>query len=130
MEMLAFLSDPQTREVLAWLGGGLVVVAGGAWAVIRFLLTREQPAKPESAPAPPRVTSRDGVAAGRDVTISTRQGLTGWQPVLLVLAVAGAVLLAASFAGNRVTATNGSAAVGGDVRGDVTVGAPPSPASQ
>lgn len=129
MDIWAFLSDPQSREVLTWLGGGLVVVAGGAWTVIKFFATREVRAKAGPTPPSHRVTSRDGVAAGGNVSIGNRHGLTGWQPVLLVLAVAGAVLLAASFAGNRATATGGSAAVGGDVGGDVTVSVP-APASE
>jgi hypothetical protein len=132
VDVWALLSNPDHRAILGWLGGGLVVLAGGAWTVIKFFAGREPPAKPEAAPPPPgqRVTSRDGIAAGGNVSVSTRHGLTGWQPVLLVLVAVGAVLLAASFAGNRVTATDGSAAVGGDVGGDVTVGAPPAPASQ
>ncbi len=36
VDIQALLSDPQNREVLQWLGGGLVVVAGGAWAVMKF----------------------------------------------------------------------------------------------
>ena len=36
----AFLTDPANREVLAWIGGGTVVVAGGIWAVIKFFAKR------------------------------------------------------------------------------------------
>jgi hypothetical protein len=31
-----FLKDPANREVLGWLGAGVVVVAGGLWTVVRF----------------------------------------------------------------------------------------------
>jgi hypothetical protein len=36
----AFLTDPANRAILAWLGGGLVVAAGGIWAVIKFFAKR------------------------------------------------------------------------------------------
>ena len=52
----AFLSDPANREVLGWIGGGIVAAAGGAWAVIKF-----------SAENRPSVTAdHGGVAIGRD----------------------------------------------------------------
>jgi hypothetical protein len=51
-----FLID--NRETLSWLGGGVVVVAGGIWTVTKFFLRRE---KPKS------VTATGGVAAGRDI---------------------------------------------------------------
>jgi hypothetical protein len=51
-----FVSDNQ--QVLSWLGGGCVVVAGGIWTVAKFFLKREKP-KPVSAVS--------GVAAGRDI---------------------------------------------------------------
>ncbi len=48
----------ENRETLSWLGGGVVVVAGGVWTVIKFLLKREKPAP---------VTAVGGVASGRDI---------------------------------------------------------------
>jgi hypothetical protein len=51
-----FIADNQTT--LSWLGGGVVVVAGGVWTVAKFFLKREKP-KPVSADT--------GVAAGRDI---------------------------------------------------------------
>ncbi len=126
MDIWSFLSDPQNRAILAWLGGGFVVVAGGAWTAIQFFATRKPSANAKNSAPSHRVSTRDGIAAGGNVTISTRNGLTGWQPVLLALAIAGAVLLGAAFAGNRVTANNG-AAVNGGVVGDVIVGVPAPP---
>ncbi|MDZ3835826.1 MAG: TIR domain-containing protein [Rhodospirillales bacterium] len=55
------------RRLWGWLGGGLVVLAGGVWAVATFL----------SSPAPPpagaetHVEAPGGVAAGRDISGST-----------------------------------------------------------
>lgn len=51
-----FVADNQ--QVLTWLGGGAVVVAGGIWTVAKFFLKREEP-KPVSAIG--------GVAAGGDI---------------------------------------------------------------
>ena len=43
----AFLSDPAHQATLAWLGGGLVTLAGGLWTVVTYLRPR-----PAAAPAP------------------------------------------------------------------------------
>jgi hypothetical protein len=51
-----FITDNQAT--LGWLAGGLAVVAGGVWAVLKFFLNREKP-RP--------VSSIAGVAAGRDI---------------------------------------------------------------
>jgi hypothetical protein len=59
---------------------------------------------------------RRGIAGGRDVSVRTSRGLSGLAVVLLVLAVVGAVLLAGSLLGDRITATN-SAGTGGDITG-------------
>ncbi len=39
----AFLADPQHREVLGWIGGGIVVAAGGLWAVFKFYAKKPKP---------------------------------------------------------------------------------------
>jgi hypothetical protein len=51
-----FVTD--NRDTLSWLGGGVVIVAGGVWTVTKFFLKREKP-RP--------VTAVGGVAAGRDI---------------------------------------------------------------
>ena len=33
----SFLQDESNRAVLAWIGGGAVVVAGGIWTVFKFM---------------------------------------------------------------------------------------------
>ena len=42
----SFLVDKSNREVLGWIGGGLVVVATGVWAVIVYV------SPPGSSPKP------------------------------------------------------------------------------
>ena len=60
-----FLKDPDNRTVLAWIGGGIVAVAGGLWAAIKFFAGRED------GGASPGVTADDSsVAIGRDATNS------------------------------------------------------------
>ncbi len=57
----AFLEDPANRDVLTWVGGGLVVVIGGLWAVLTFFVGRK----------PSVSASGDGsIAGGRDVNVS------------------------------------------------------------
>jgi hypothetical protein len=69
MEALwTFLSDQQNQETLAWLGGGLVVAAGGLWAAIRFFFPRSSGS---STPPSPSITAdRGGIAVGRDVNLA------------------------------------------------------------
>lgn len=52
-----FLLDPANREVLGWIGGGIVVIGGGAWTVFKFFSSKK----------PTVSASNGGVAAGRDV---------------------------------------------------------------
>ena len=59
-----FLVDPTNRTVVGWIGGGIVVVVGGIWAVVKFLLTKKHE---ENAPAPRVSATHGGVAAGRDI---------------------------------------------------------------
>jgi hypothetical protein len=37
----SIIKDPNNRAVLEWIGGGAVVVAGGIWVVIKFLLKKD-----------------------------------------------------------------------------------------
>jgi hypothetical protein len=36
----AFLQDPGNRAVLGWIGGGIVVIAGGLWAAFKFFFSK------------------------------------------------------------------------------------------
>ena len=64
-EIWSFVQDESNRAVLAWIGSGVVVVAGAIWAVLKFVLSK---GAGKSAPTPPTVTaSHGGIAAGRDI---------------------------------------------------------------
>jgi hypothetical protein len=70
-----FLQDESNRTVLTWIGGGIVVVAGGCWTIIRFLISKKE--KGERAAVPHVTASQGAVAAGgdiRDSRIDTRGG--------------------------------------------------------
>jgi hypothetical protein len=65
-----FLRDKRNQQVLGWLGGGLVVVATGLWAVFVYLFP--EPRSAETKSTPPSVQANcGGIAIGRDVTGST-----------------------------------------------------------
>ncbi len=65
----AFLQDEANRTVLAWIGGGVVVIAGGLWGVVKYRSERKTE-KPAGPPPPSVSASHGGVAAGRDITNS------------------------------------------------------------
>jgi hypothetical protein len=61
----SFLSAPKNQKTLSWLGPGLVVIAGGAWAVYTYVW-------PHEADGPKIVCAQPGgVAAGRDANGNT-----------------------------------------------------------
>jgi hypothetical protein len=63
-----FLGAKRNREVLGWIGAGLVVLASGAWAVTVYLF----PARDVREKKPNEVVARcGGVAVGGSVTAST-----------------------------------------------------------
>jgi hypothetical protein len=66
------------RALLSWIGGGLVVVAAGLWAVVTYVW----PPGGKPALAPSSVSaSGGGIAAGRDISGSTiTQHTTGSPP--------------------------------------------------
>lgn len=117
-DIWSFLTEPENRDALSWLGGGLVVVCGGLWAVLKFFINRRGGAGGTAGGPPPesRVSAgHGGIAGGRDVRIDNRSGLQGGPLVLLVLAILGAILIAVSQAGHRVAVSDG-VGIGGDVR--------------
>jgi hypothetical protein len=69
-----FVQDESNRALISWVGGGIVVVIGGLWAVFKFSRSKQ---KPEVPPPPTVSASGGGVAAGRDIRnteIDTRGG--------------------------------------------------------
>jgi hypothetical protein len=65
--VLAFLRDEANRALLAWIGGGLVVLATGLWAVFTFYVDHSKPSPP---PATTIVEQKGtGIASGRDTNI-------------------------------------------------------------
>jgi tetratricopeptide (TPR) repeat protein len=66
--VLAFLRDESNRALLGWIGGGLVVLATGLWAVFTFYVDHSKP------PPPPATTIVEqkgtGIASGRDTSIN------------------------------------------------------------
>ncbi len=65
-ELWSWLRDPANREVITWIGGGLVVVVGGVWAVVKFFTKKEN----GPGPALHVRADRGGVAAGGSISNS------------------------------------------------------------
>ena len=66
-----FIRQKRNREVLGWLGGGLVVAATGLWAAVVYFFPPQKP----SEPRPTNVQAdRGGVAIGGSVTGATITG--------------------------------------------------------
>jgi len=61
----AFLKNAQNREILGWLGGGLVIVIGGLWAAFKFFHAKSKDERPAT---PTIIAGGGGFAAGRDVS--------------------------------------------------------------
>jgi len=57
-----FVRQKRNREVLGWLGGGLVVAATGLWAVFVYLFPPQKPSEPRSSSNVQ--ADRGGVAVG------------------------------------------------------------------
>jgi hypothetical protein len=66
-ELWRFLQQEKNRQLLGWLGGGVIVLAGGLWVVVTFF---SSPHPPPQAPDV-NVQAPGGVAAGRDIRGST-----------------------------------------------------------
>jgi hypothetical protein len=68
---LDFLKDNQA--VLGWIGGGVVAVVTGIWAVVKFIAKND-----DQKPSKPSVNAdRGSIAAGRDISVSTRDSSKG-----------------------------------------------------
>ncbi len=138
-DLWAYLTSPESRDTLSWLGGGLAAVAGAIWTVVTFLFSKpaapKAAATPAPAPAQELLADRGAQAAGRDIfqnsgiTTSAQNGLEGWQLVALVGVLAGLVLLAIAQSGqeqiNQTSGTQTSTGAGspniGNVGGVATI---------
>lgn len=129
----AILGDETNQKTLTWLGGGLVVAAGGAWTVIQFIWSPKKSGagKPSGEQKPPAtnevLADRGGLAAGGNITIdnsiSTGDRVAWPGLVMLGVTVLGVALIAAAFIGPKVTARDRSVAAGGDIRGaEINIG--------
>jgi hypothetical protein len=47
-EIWTFLRDPANQAVLTWIGGGIVIIVGAVWAVLKFFLSRSAAVSPRS----------------------------------------------------------------------------------
>jgi hypothetical protein len=72
----SFLRDKRNQQVLGWLGGGLVVVATGAWAAFVYFFPVEKPRSPPTVQATPPTVQAEcgGVAIIGNVTGATITG--------------------------------------------------------
>jgi hypothetical protein len=66
-DLWAFLSDPGNRAILSWIGGGIVIVAGGVWTVFTFF----RKTKGDGRSSVTVTADRGGIASGRDTHVST-----------------------------------------------------------
>jgi hypothetical protein len=62
--LLAFITKPKNRDMLSWVGGGIVAVAVGAWAMVTYVWPAHEAAGIVCAQS-------GGVAAGRDASGNT-----------------------------------------------------------
>jgi hypothetical protein len=61
-----WLRNPGNQQTLGWIGGGVVVVVGGVWAVVTFFVRKESGAGAASSVR----ADRGGVAAGGSISNS------------------------------------------------------------
>jgi hypothetical protein len=69
------IQDPDKRAVISWIGGGIVVAAGGIWAVVKLLAERKK--ADEKKGGDTNVAVAQGAASGRDTTF---QGPVSFAP--------------------------------------------------
>ena len=59
----SFIGKPKNRQILSWIGGGVVAVVVGAWAVVTYVWPAHEPGKPACV--------QQGVLVGGSVSGST-----------------------------------------------------------
>jgi hypothetical protein len=64
----AILRDPEKRAILSWLGGAAVIVAGGIWTVLTFVVEHKDASDKKGGT---NITvSGQGIVSGRDTNIT------------------------------------------------------------
>jgi hypothetical protein len=73
-EIISWLGDDKNQKIVGWVGGGLVVVVGGAWKLYTFLIERKDKKKKDEKATPLQtiaVTNGDAnvyaAGSGRDL---------------------------------------------------------------
>ncbi|MDQ6867591.1 MAG: hypothetical protein M3178_04000 [Pseudomonadota bacterium] len=62
------IKSPDNRAVISWLGGGAVVVAGGIWTVLTFVVEHKDTSDKKGGT---NITvSGQGIVSGRDTNIT------------------------------------------------------------
>lgn len=64
----SFVAEPKNRELLSWIGGGLVVLATGTWAVMTYVWPAHNPSSDGKSII---CVQQGSVAAGRDASHNT-----------------------------------------------------------
>lgn len=59
----SIIAKPKNRQILSWIGGGVIAVAAGAFAVVTYLWPAQEAAK--------TVCAQQGIALGGKVSGST-----------------------------------------------------------
>ena len=101
------LGDPNLREAIGWLAGGVAALASGIWVVVRFFIERRTKGdKSGDNKGIPRVTQKitssgHAVAAGRDANI----GVKGAYIVVLVFFLVAILLFGLSAFGDNFVRT-------------------------
>jgi hypothetical protein len=125
-----FLTIPENRETLGWIGGGLCVLASGLWAMVKYLRASPPPTAPEPS-SRPRATGGDGIVAGGNVSVGgdVHIGHVALPRLAVALAALGMILLAAAAIFGRGDTTEESVVTdGGDIRGsNIVIGNPAPP---
>lgn len=62
IQLWSFVGKPRNREILAWLGGGLIALATGLWAVFIYLVP------PKADKSAEGIQATCGVAVGGNIS--------------------------------------------------------------
>lgn len=121
----AFLTDPEIRKSLSWLGGGLATVVTAVWAVIKYFYPKERNRPPAATSQNTDNSSKVSVEGG-STAIGGNLSINGptihhwpsnFSMIALAITAVGIVAWVVAFTGSQIKANSGSVAVGRDVKG-------------